>query len=67
MDIACKMLGRLLGSISNLGAILGEGMQLLRLVDNNLFSEFALFCSRSDRGCPNLFVVCICSLNYLCR
>lgn len=67
MDIACKMLGRLLGSISNLGGILGEGMQLLRLVDNNLFSEFALFCSRYDHGCPNLFVVCICSLNYLCR
>lgn len=67
MEQACKMLGRLLGSISNPGAILGDGMQLLELVDTNLFSEFALFCSRSDHGCPNLFVACICSLSYLCR
>lgn len=67
MDTACKMLGRLLGSISNPGAILGDGMQLLGLVDTNLFSKCALFCSRSDCSCPNLFVVCICSLNYLCR
>lgn len=61
------MLGRLSGSVGNTGAILGDGMQLLGLVDTNLFSEFALFCSRSDHGCLNLFVVCICSLNYLCR
>lgn len=67
MDTACKMLGRLLGSISNPGTILGDGMQLLGLVDTNLFSKCALFGSRSDCSCPNLFVVCICSLNYLCR
>lgn len=61
MDIACKMPVRLLGSISNPGSVLGDGMQLLGLVDISLFSDLALFCSRSDHRCPNLFVVCICS------